>query len=87
MEPATLYLYPPHIQEILTSVKPGMFGLAGIQFMDEEQMMALSNDPMVDYHEKIAPIKLALDCFYIANKCWSLDLVIIWIAIKKRLWG
>lgn len=85
MDRQTYFLYPPHIQNILTSVRPGLFGLAGIHFMDEEQMLKLSKDPTQDYYEKILPIKLALDMFYIENRCLSLDIWIIYQALKRRI--
>lgn len=86
MEKKTLDLYPAHIREKLLSVRPGMFGLAGIYFMDEEHLLSLSKDPQKDYWTRIAPLKLSLDCFYIDNRGWLLDLWIIYQAVKKRLW-
>ena len=85
LEYKTSTLYPRDTVRKLLSVKPGMFGLAGIYFMDEERLLQLSQDPQKDYWEKIAPIKLALDFFYIENKCFSLDLWIVWHGIKRRI--
>lgn len=78
-------LYPEHIRNKLLSVKPGLLCLAGIYFMDEESMLQYSSTPEKDYWEKIAPLKIALDFFYIENKCLSLDLWIFWQAIKKGI--
>ncbi len=86
MEAKTLKLYPTHIKEKLLSARPGMFGLAGTYFMDEEKLLALSEDPQRDYWERIAPLKIALDCFYIDNRGFLLDCWIIFNAIKQRLW-
>lgn len=86
-EAKTIDLYPDYIKDKLLSVKPGMFGLAGIHFMDEEHILTLSEEPEKDYWERIAPLKITLDFFYIENKCLSLDLWIAWQAVKKRLWN
>lgn len=86
MEASTLDLYPPHIKEKLLSVKPGLIAPAGIYFMDEEHILALSKDPEKDYWTKILPQKLTLDLFYIENKCLLFDIALVYMAIKKRLW-
>lgn len=87
MEAKTLELYPSHIREKLLSVRPGMFGLAGIYFMDEEYLLSISEDPQKDYWMKVAPLKIALDMFYIDNRGWLLNLWIIYQACKKRICG
>ena len=86
-ELGTINLYPEHIREKLLSVKPGMFGMAGIYFMDEEQLLASSENPQKDYWEKIKPMKATLDTFYIENRCFLLNLAIVYMAIKRRLWS
>ena len=78
-------LYPPHIREKILSVRPGLFGMAGIFFMDEEHILRLSDDPNKDYFEKILPIKVALDVFYVEHKCWLLNIALVWMALKARL--
>lgn len=84
-DPKEVELYPEDIKQKLLSVRPGMFGLAGIFFMDEEHILKLSTDPNEDYYKKILPIKLALDMFYIDHRCWLLNLSIVWMAIKARI--
>lgn len=81
----TINVLPPHIKEKLLSVRPGLFGLSGIYFMDEEVMLQQSNNPASDFWMKIKPMKMTLDFFYIDNKCLSLDLWIIYQAIKVRI--
>ena len=80
-------LYPRDVRQKLLSVKPGLFALAGIFFMDEEHILKLSSEPSRDYFEKILPSKLALDMFYIDNKCWLLNLSIVWMALKARIFN
>lgn len=84
-EAKVINLYPSHIRDKILSVKPGLFGLAGIHFMDEEHILKLSDNPDKDYWEKIAPIKMTLDIFYVENKSFLFDLVIIWLAVKRRI--
>lgn len=86
-EEKTVQHYQEWIKERLFSVKPGMFGLAGIHFMDEEHILTLSDEPDNYYWTRIFPMKMTLDFFYIENKCISLDLWVIYQAIKKRLWS
>lgn len=81
----TISLYPTHIKRRVLSVKPGMFGLAGLYFMNEERILTLSNDPAKDYWEKIVPLKITLDLFYVENRCFSLDCWIIYQGIKRGL--
>ena len=84
-EQKTLSLYPGHLREKLLSVRPGLFGLAGLYFMDEEKLLTLSDYPEKDYWEKIVPMKIALDMFYIDNKCFTLDCWVVWQCVKKGL--
>ena len=81
-EAKTFDLYPTHIQEKLTSVKPGLLCISTLYFMDEEQLMLGSENPHRDYWEKIKPMKLALDFFYIDNKCFSLNCWLLWQGVK-----
>lgn len=80
-------LYPKDTRDKLLSVRPGLFGLAGIYFMDEEHILKQSADSSGDYFNKILPIKLALDMFYIDNRCWLLNISILWMAIKARIFN
>lgn len=84
-EKRAIDLLPVHVQSKLLSVKPGLFGLSGIYFMDEEQMLKDSPDAAHDFWTKIKPMKTTLDFFYIDHKCFLLDIAIIWMAIKARI--
>lgn len=76
---------PEHIKEKILSVKPGMFGLAGIYFFNEEQWLAESQTPEEDFWTKIKPMKFILESFYVENKCFSLDLWIVWQGFKTAI--
>lgn len=84
-EAKEINLYPPELRTKLLSVKPGLFALAGIFFLDEEYLLKHSRDASEDYFKKILPIKLALDMFYIDHKCWLLNIAIVWMALKARI--
>lgn len=85
LEEKTFNLYPEHIREQLVSIKPGWFSLSGIFFIDEEHLLSLSEEPAKDYWERIVPLKLALDFFYLENRCISLDIWIVWQGFKKAI--
>lgn len=78
-------LYPEETRKKLLSVKPGLLSLSGIYFMDEEHLLKHSKDPNKDYFTKILPVKMALDMFYIDNRCFLLNLAILYMAVKARL--
>lgn len=85
LEERTAELYPAHIREKLLSIKPGWFSLSGLYFMDEENILSLSDDPHKDYWEKIFPIKTALDFFYLENRCLTLNIWVIYQGVKKAI--
>lgn len=84
-EMAEISLYPKDITDKLLSVKPGWFSPSGIHFMDEEHILKYSKDANEDYFTKILPIKIALDLFYIDNKCFLLDLGLVYAALRRRI--
>ena len=84
----SIRLIPRELRTILLSRKPGLTSLASLHFIDEEFILSHSRDQAKDYFEKIKPAKLVLDAFYVQNKCFLLDLAIIWMTVKvvfKRL--
>ena len=84
-EAKQISILPEDIRNKLLSVKPGLFGLSGLYFMDEEHLLKNSTDPMSDYWTKIRPIKLTLDFFYIDNRGLLFDLWIIFQCLKVAL--
>ena len=86
-DPREVDLYPADIREKLLSIKPGLLSLSGIYFMDEEHLLKLSTKPTEDYFTRILPLKISLDMFYIDNRCFLLNLSILYMAIKARLWN
>ena len=76
-------IMPDYVKEKILSVKPGMTSLASIYFYDEEELLQKEGDKLKNYWTIIKPIKILLDCFYVENKCFLLDLVILWLTFKK----
>ncbi len=63
--------------ETILATKPGLIGLATLWDIDEGAMLADSQDPDLDYEQKILPNKRALETFYAEHKNWKLDLWIL----------
>lgn len=55
-------------QKHVLSVRPGITDYASIEFVDENQLLAQSNDPEKEYIELIMPQKLKLNLLYIDNQ-------------------
>lgn len=80
-------LYPADVREKLLSVRPGLFSLSGIYFMNEEHILGLGTDANKDYFEAILPMKMVLDMFWIDNRNWLLNLALVYTALKARLFS
>ena len=78
---------PDYAKKIILSVKPGLTSLSSIHFFDEESLLQeAGEDKYKNYWTKIKPAKILLDTFYIQNKCWPLDLAIIYMTFKKIIY-
>lgn len=60
-------LYTPEQRKVL-SVKPGITDYASIEYIDENALLAKSNDPDKTYVEEIMPAKIALNMRYINHQ-------------------
>lgn len=69
-------VYPQRWQYVL-SVKPGITDPASIEFRNEEEILAKSNDPEKTYKEVILPRKLELYEQYIKNRSFWGDIKIL----------
>lgn len=72
----------PEKWKIVHSVKPGITDNASIEFRNEEEILAKSNDPIKTYKEEILPRKLDLYIDYVNNRSGWGDLIIIYKTIK-----
>jgi lipopolysaccharide/colanic/teichoic acid biosynthesis glycosyltransferase len=75
-------LYNADQQKVL-SVKPGITDYASIEYSEENELLAKSNDPERTYIDEIMPAKLLLNQKYIAEKSLATDIKIIWLTFKK----
>ena len=58
--PRYVALYTPEQRKVL-DMRPGITGMASIDYIDENEILARSSDPERTYIEDILPAKLALD--------------------------
>ena len=70
-------------QRHVLSVKPGITDYASIEFINENEMLAQSNEPEKTYINDIMPKKLALNLKYIKDQNLMVDLKIITKTILK----
>ena len=83
--PKYVALYSAEQREVL-SVRPGITGLASIDYIDENEMLARAVDPERAYIEEVMPAKLALDLRYVRERDFLLDLRVI-AATSGRVFG
>lgn len=69
-------LYTPEQMKVL-SVRPGLTDYASIRYVNENALLAASNDPEQTYIHEIMPDKLALNLKYIQEQSLRVDLKII----------
>ncbi len=77
-------LYTP-VEKRLLEVKPGITDFASIVFSDENEILADSKDPDVDYNQLIRPWKSRLGLFYIDHQSIWLDIRLIILTIIATL--
>jgi len=75
-------ILPAEVRAILAGKKPGIIDLSSLHFYEEEKLMQVGNANET-YWEKIRPMKLTLQMFYSENRCWLLNIAIVWIYFKK----
>ncbi|MCL4281258.1 MAG: sugar transferase [Flavobacteriales bacterium] len=73
-------------QRAVLSVRPGITGMASIDYIDENELLAKATDPERTYIEEVMPAKLALDLRYVREQSFALDLRII-MATVGRVFG
>lgn len=84
--PRYVALYTPEQRKVL-DVRPGITGMASIDYIDENEILARSSDPERTYIEDILPAKLALDLRYVQERSLALDLRILLITVRRVLTG
>ena len=69
------------VQKEVLSVRPGLTDYASIEYIEENKLLAESDDAEKMYVEKIMPRKLELNLKYIKNQTFFTDLKIIFKTI------
>ena len=70
-------------QRRVLSVRPGITDYASIEYIDENILLAQSNDPDKTYIEQIIPAKIALNMRYIEHQTLGEYLKIIFLTFYK----
>ena len=84
--PKYVALYSLEQRKVL-SVSPGITGMASIDYIDENEMLARAADPEKVYIREVMPAKLALDLTYVRERSFLLDLRIILATVGKVFGG
>lgn len=84
--PRYVALYTPEQRRVL-DVRPGITGMASIDYIDENELLARSSDPERTYVQEIMPAKLALDLRYVRERSLALDLQILLVTVRRVLTG
>lgn len=83
--PEYVALYPDGIREYVLSVPVGITDYASIEFRNESELLAHSQQPETDYVQQILPVKLAYHQKYVSEQSMYLDIQLIVRTVKKIL--
>lgn len=70
-------------QKKVLDVKPGITDYASLEYFNENELLAASDNPKKTYIEKIMPDKLEINQKYLVNPTLAHDLKIIFLTILK----
>jgi lipopolysaccharide/colanic/teichoic acid biosynthesis glycosyltransferase len=85
--PQYVALYPPHLRELILSVRPGITDEASIEFSNESALLAAAADPGKCYVEEIMPRKLELYARYARLHSLAGDLRILLRTVARVMHG
>ncbi len=66
---------------MILSVKPGITGLASLKYSNEEAVLAQQPNPQYYKDAVIWPDKVRINCWYVQNRSWQLDLLILFYTL------
>ena len=84
--PKYVALYTEEQRHVL-NVRPGITGMASLDYIDENELLARAADPEQAYINEVMPAKLALDLRYVREQSFLLDLRIILATVGKVFGG
>lgn len=74
--------YSEDAQENIVQVRPGLTGIGSIVFRDEESLLAAYDLPPIEaYRTHVAPFKGRLECWYIENRSFRLDIKLLLLTV------
>lgn len=65
------------------SVRPGITSLASIRYRNENEILAMSEDPELCYIERVMPDKLKIDLEYVKNASFLTDIKLIFATFRE----
>ena len=68
--------FEPEKRDVVLSVRPGVTGLTALCFRNEERLLSNISDRETYYIERILPVKLELDAWYVQHRSLAKDLYI-----------
>lgn len=68
--------------EAVLQMRPGITDLASLAFRDEEEMLALAQDPEAHYRSSVLPEKLRLNIAYQRSRSLTRDLKLLWMTAR-----
>jgi lipopolysaccharide/colanic/teichoic acid biosynthesis glycosyltransferase len=78
--------YSYEVQSSIYNSKPGITGISSVIFRDEEKWVSNSNMEPVEFYKKyVFPYKEQLEMWYLKNKSFSTDLIILFLTGIKIL--
>lgn len=80
--PKYVEMYTEEQKEIL-KVKPGITDFASIEYSNENEILAQSDEPEKTYIEEVMPAKLQLNKKYIDTMSLKTDIKLIWMTFRK----
>jgi lipopolysaccharide/colanic/teichoic acid biosynthesis glycosyltransferase len=79
-------LYSQEVQRELVTVRPGLSGIGSIVFRDEDQILAgAGKDAQEAYAQDIVGYKGRLEVWYVQNRTFWIDLLLIFLTIRVVL--
>jgi len=75
--PEYVEFYPQETKDIIFSVHPGITDTASIEFVNENELLTDSKDPIEDYKNKVLPIKLEYSMDYVKTRSLWVDFKLI----------
>jgi len=73
------------VEKGLLNVKPGITDISSIVFADEGEILKDSQNPDLEYNQRIRPWKSRLGLLYIDNQSLLLDIKLIWLTAMAIL--